>query len=82
MANIYDVAKAAGVSPATVSRALNGGSVSPERAARVQAACEELGFRPNRVARGLRRQRSDVLALIISDIENPFFTALARGSRT
>ncbi|PZF97817.1 LacI family DNA-binding transcriptional regulator [Micromonospora endophytica] len=79
MANIYDVAKAAGVSPATVSRALNGGSVSPERAARVQAACEELGFRPNRVARGLRRQRSDVLALIISDIENPFFTALARG---
>ncbi|OZV81492.1 hypothetical protein CA850_09900 [Micromonospora echinospora] len=79
MANIYDVAKAAGVSPATVSRVLNGGSVSSERAARVRAACEDLGFRPNRVARGLRRQRSDVLALIISDIENPFFTALARG---
>ncbi|PZG11163.1 LacI family transcriptional regulator [Micromonospora craterilacus] len=79
MANIYDVAKAAEVSPATVSRVLNGGSVSSERAARVRAAAEELGFRPNRVARGLRRQRSDVLALIISDIENPFFTALARG---
>jgi LacI family transcriptional regulator len=79
MATIYDVAKAAGVSPATVSRVLNGTRVTPDRAARVQAACAELGFRPNRVARGLRRQSSDVLGLIIADIENPFFTALARG---
>jgi LacI family transcriptional regulator len=77
--NIYDVAKAAGVSPATVSRVLNGARVTPDRAARVQAACAELGFRPNRVARGLRRQSSDVVGLIIADIENPFFTALARG---
>jgi LacI family transcriptional regulator len=79
LANIYDVAKAAGVSPATVSRVLNGTRVTPDRAARVRAACAELGFRPNRVARGLRRQSSDVLGLIIADIENPFFTALARG---
>ncbi|MDQ7906047.1 LacI family DNA-binding transcriptional regulator [Phytohabitans sp. ZYX-F-186] len=79
MANIYDVAKAAGVSPATVSRVLNGARVTPDREARVRAACAELGFKPNRVARGLRRQSSDVLGLIIADIENPFFTALARG---
>ena len=76
---IYEVAALAGVSPATVSRVLNGVSVSPAYADRVREAAEALDFRPNRTARSLRRRSSDVIALIIPDIENPFFTALARG---
>lgn len=80
MATISDVAIRAGVSTATVSRALNGKStVDPELAARVLAAAGELGYRPNGPARNLRRQETSVLALIISDVENPFFTAISRG---
>ncbi|MBI0298449.1 LacI family DNA-binding transcriptional regulator [Streptomyces sp. PRKS01-29] len=79
MVTIHDVARAAGVSPATVSRVFNGGKVTPARALSVQEAAAALGFAPNRVARSLRKQRSSVIALIIPDIENPFFTSLARG---
>lgn len=80
MATISDVAARAGVSTATVSRALNGKStVDPGLAARVLAAARELGYQPNGPARNLRRQEAAVLALIISDVENPFFTAIARG---
>lgn len=79
MATIYEVASVAGVSPATVSRVFNGARVSPEREARVRAAAEELQFTPNRTARSLRRRGSEVIALVIPDIENPFFTSLARG---
>ncbi|MYR47463.1 substrate-binding domain-containing protein [Streptomyces sp. SID5910] len=79
MVTIQDVARAAGVSPATVSRVFNGGSVTPARVLSVQQAAAALGFAPNRVARSLRKQRSSVIALIIPDIENPFFTSLARG---
>ncbi|GAA1011813.1 LacI family transcriptional regulator [Acrocarpospora pleiomorpha] len=76
---IYQVAARAGVSAATVSRVMNGARVSPESERRVRAAAAELAFTPNRTARRLRRQYSEVIALIIPDIENPFFTALARG---
>lgn len=80
MATISDVATRAGVSTATVSRALNGKStVDPELAARVLSAADELGYRPNGPARNLRKQETAVLALIISDVENPFFTAISRG---
>jgi LacI family transcriptional regulator len=80
VATISDVAARAGVSTATVSRALNGKStVDPTLAARVRAAAIELGYHPNALARNLRRQETAVLALIISDVENPFFTAIARG---
>ncbi|MFF3918637.1 LacI family DNA-binding transcriptional regulator [Streptomyces sp. NPDC001852] len=79
MTTINDVARAAGVSPATVSRVLNGGRVTAERAERVRRAAAELGFAPNRVARSLRMRRSSLIGLIIPDIANPFFTALARG---
>jgi LacI family transcriptional regulator len=80
VATINDVAAKAGVSTATVSRTLNGKStVDPALAARVQAAAAELGYHPNGLARNLRRQETAVLALIISDVENPFFTAIARG---
>ncbi|MBG6237665.1 LacI family transcriptional regulator [Mycetocola sp. CAN_C7] len=79
MATIYDVAALAGVSPATVSRVFNGRTVSDDRAQRVRDAAASLSFTPNRTARTLRRQSSEVIALIIPDIQNPFFTALARG---
>ncbi|MFI6348945.1 LacI family DNA-binding transcriptional regulator [Streptomyces sp. NPDC050560] len=79
MVTIHDVARAAGVSPATVSRVFNGGNVTPARALSVQQAAAELGFAPNRLARSLRKQQSSVIGLVIPDIENPFFTSLARG---
>ena len=80
MATISDVAARAGVSTATVSRALNGKStVDPALAARALDAARELGYQPNGPARNLRRQEAAVVALIISDVENPFFTAIARG---
>ncbi|GAB3161193.1 LacI family DNA-binding transcriptional regulator [Amycolatopsis stemonae] len=80
MATISDVAALAGVSTATVSRALNGKStVDPALAERVARAVAELGYTPNGLARSLRRRETAVLALIISDVENPFFTAIARG---
>lgn len=79
MATIFEVAARAGVSPATVSRVYNGTPVSEEKAQLVRRAAAELNFVPNRTARALRRQASEVIALIIPDIENPYFTSLARG---
>jgi LacI family transcriptional regulator len=80
MTTIYDVAREAGVSAATVSRVLNGHEdVNAEMAGRVVEAVEKLRYRPNGVARSLRRQAAQVWALVISDIENPHFTALVRG---
>lgn len=80
MSTIYDVATRAGVSPATVSRVLNGRTdVSPDLAGRVRQAVDDLGYRPNGVARNLRKRVTTVWGLIISDIGNPFFTALVRG---
>lgn len=80
VATIHDVAARAGVSTATVSRALNGkANVDPALVQRVVIAARELDYRPHGVARNLRRRATTVWALIISDIENPFFTAVARG---
>jgi LacI family transcriptional regulator len=79
MATIYEVAARAGVSPATVSRVFNGQTVSDEKVKAVRAAAAELRFTPDKTARRLRSRTSEVIALLIPDIENPFFTALARG---
>lgn len=80
MVKIVDVAREAGTSVATVSRTLNNNDrVDPELAARVRAAANKLGYRPNGLARNLRRQRTNLWMLIISDIENSFFTSVARG---
>ncbi|KAA8885416.1 LacI family transcriptional regulator [Nocardia colli] len=77
---IRDVAALAGVSPATVSRVLNADPrVAPELRERVRDAIEKLSYRPNSQARSLRTRATRVLGLIIADIQNPFFTALARG---
>jgi Transcriptional regulators len=80
MANIQDVARLARVSIATVSRVLNGTAyVEAEVAARVRAAAEELQYQPSRAARTLRGKHSKVIGLLITDIQNPFFTSLVRG---
>lgn len=80
MASIKDVAAEAGLSVATVSRALNGHpSVSEDARRRVSAAVEALGYRPNAVARSLRTDETRTLGLVISDVMNPYFTELARS---
>lgn len=79
MTTIYDVAERAGVSPATVSRVFNGTKVSPAKAEAVRAAASALGFVPNGNARRLRMGSSQIIAVLIPDIENSFFTALTRG---
>lgn len=79
MPNIKSVAAHANVSSATVSRVLNNDPrVSPEVRARVRASIAELGYRPNRIARSLRKQTSETIGLIVSDIENPHFTRAVR----
>lgn len=79
-----DVARHAGVSPATVARVLyNAGTVSAEKKARIEAALEATGYRPNVVARGLRTQRSWTIGMIVVDgTINPFFTQLTQAVRT
>jgi LacI family transcriptional regulator len=77
---IRDVAALAGVTDMTVSRVVNGsGSVSDSARERVQRAIDELGYVPSRLARGLRSRRTHTIALVVSDITNPFFTTIARG---
>lgn len=79
-ATIREVAFLAGLSEATVSRALNGTrNVDPKLADRVNAAAEKLSYRPSRVAQSLRVKRSKMWALVISDIRNTFFTEILRG---
>ena len=80
MVRMSDVSREAGVSTATVSRVLTGSAeVDPNTKKLVLAAVEKLNYRPNLVARGLRRRSSHVIALIVTDIENPFYTAICRG---
>jgi LacI family transcriptional regulator len=81
MPNIYDVAKRARVSLATVSAVLNETAfVSPDLKTRVQRAIAELGYQPNLLARGLARKQSQTLGIIVPDIANPFFPEVVRGA--
>ena len=78
--NIKEVARAARVSTATVSRTINGSEkVTAETAARVRRAIEALKFYPNTNARALGSGRSSLYGLIISDITNPFFPELVKS---
>jgi LacI family transcriptional regulator len=80
MATIREVARRAGVAPITVSRVLNNaGPVNVETRARVEAAIAELNYVPNSLARSFRFKRTQTLALILTDITNPFWTRVARG---
>ena len=80
LVKMSDVAREARTSVATVSRVLNNNDkVDPELVQRVIAAAAKLGYTPNPLARNLRLQRTNLWLLIISDIENTFFTSVARG---
>lgn len=80
MSTIRDVAQRAGVSTMTVSRVINRtGYVHAETRSRVEAAVAALGYVPNSLARSLRFKRTKTLALVLTDITNPFFTTVARG---
>lgn len=80
-AGMRDVAAAASVSVGTVSNVLNSPhKVAPATVARVHAAIDKLGFVRNDAARQLKARRSRCVALLVLDIGNPFFTAVARGA--
>ena len=77
---IKDVARAAGVSPSTVCRALSSPDlVRPETRERVRRSAAELDYSPNRAARGLITGRTGNLGLIVPDLGNPFFPAVVKG---
>lgn len=77
---IRDVARRAQVAPITVSRVVNNsGYISPETRQRVEAAIQELNYIPNALAQSLRYQKTNMVALIVTDITNPFWTTVARG---
>ncbi|MFI1094007.1 LacI family DNA-binding transcriptional regulator [Streptomyces sp. NPDC020917] len=78
---IHDVARSAGVSRQTVSRALNGkDEIERSTKQRVLDAARELGYRPSRFARGLVRQDTTTIGLVIPDLRNPFFTEVAASA--
>lgn len=80
MVKIKDVADAAGVSTATVSRVLaNKPHVRDEVKKRVLAVVKKLNYQPNRAAQNLRANTSKVIALVVADIENPFFQRVSRA---
>lgn len=81
--SIKDVAAAAGVSTATVSRVLSPGEVGapvrPQTRVRVEKAIDELGYRPNDLARALLQQRTSTIGLVLPDIANPYYPPLVRA---
>lgn len=84
-ATLREVAAAAGVHPATASRALNEktrGLVNAETASRVVEAANALGYRPNSIARGLKTNRSYTVGVVVPDLRNPLFPPIARGIET
>ena len=77
---IYDVAREANVSMATVSRVVNGNpNVKPATRKKVMEVIDRLGYRPNAVARGLASKKTTTVGVIIPDISSTFFAELARG---
>ncbi|HEX9483371.1 MAG TPA: LacI family DNA-binding transcriptional regulator [Gemmatimonadaceae bacterium] len=77
---LHDLAKHCQVSTATVSAVVNGANwVSEATRRRVQRAIEELGYHPNQLARGLKRQEGHAVGVVVSDLTNPFFTSIVRS---
>lgn len=80
MTTLRDVARLAGVSPATVSRILNGSAVVAEdKRQAVEAAIAQLGFKPNLSARGLRSGSSMTIGVLTQELESPHYTAAVKG---
>ncbi len=80
-ANIYDVAREAGVSVFTVSAVINkNGQVSAPLQRRVEAAIGKLNYRPNLLARSLAKRQTHTIGIIVPDIANPFFPLVVRGA--
>lgn len=77
-----DVARLAGVSPITVSRALHGGSVAVATRERVLAAAAQLGYLPNLLARGLVQNRTSTVGMVIVELANPFFAPMVSAVET
>jgi LacI family transcriptional regulator len=82
MVTVHDVARVAGVSISTVSRALS----TPDRVAlatrqRVRTAADDLGYRPNRAASSLRAGRTGAYGLVVPDLANPYFATVAKGAQ-
>ena len=78
---IRDVARRAGVSRQTVSRAINNkAEISAETRERVLQVVREMGYRPSSIARGLKTDRTLTIGLVVPDIANPFFAEVARGA--
>ena len=74
---IYDIAREAGVSPATVSRILTGATaVSPGKRERVMALIEKYQFRPNALARALTENRSRLIGMVVADSGNPYYISV------
>ncbi len=81
MANMKEIAKIAGVSLGTVSNVLNdSAAVREPLRKRVMEAVDALGYQPSQLARGLRRDKTNMIGMIIPDITNPFFPAVVRGA--
>src|SRR6202012_1096464 len=81
MSNMKQVAKMAGVSLGTVSNVLNGSAyVKDNLRKRVLDVVNSLGYKPSELARGLRRDKTNMIGMIIPDITNPFFPAVVRGA--
>ncbi|NRQ40841.1 LacI family DNA-binding transcriptional regulator, partial [Nonomuraea sp. NN258] len=78
-ATIKDVAEAAGVGVATVSRVLSGGSASPATRERVLAVAAQLDYRPSALGRNLRQRRTGGIGLLVPDLTDTFFGQLAEG---
>ena len=80
MITIRDVAKSAGVSTSTVSRVVcNNGFVSQKTRERVQHAIQDLGYRPNNLAQGLKNKRSNVIGVVVPDLSSPYFASMLKG---
>ena len=78
---LADVAREAGTSPSTASRALSGrGYVAPDVRKRLLAVADRLGYVPNLSARTLKQRQSRVVGVVVSDLSNPFYAALAAGA--
>ena len=78
MASIRDVAKEAGVASCTVSRVLNGtANVAPETEKKIRDAMKKLNYIPNELARGMFRKKANMIAMLVPNIQHPWFASLS-----